>query len=348
MEPNKHYIKKQTIELGFHSQAAAEEPWASISDLHKGRGLQVMSEVFDQVAPPGTYIQVNKLEIDLGVISLRNFNQDYLEQLRSILEKKLKGVVGLSNTNIVRADTASVWESNILYYLKHGSFLWETAVLNLLVEKNDGLSITQILQEKILERMENVPGFRHSVQRLLLQDDTIMKRWVRQFSMEFLETVRQFFMKETLSSLQSLKKNSVQMVENSFHTDKPGEWLKKESRLFAIWSILCANEEQYIMQYIETWMRSISLPVSHTEQESIFNIIKYGTTEDRNELLVFLIEKPDLVNPGSKTKLVLPAWIQKFSLRLEDKILPAQTSVVLPGSTEKGNRSAGPSIPEAN
>lgn len=343
METNKHYIKKQIIELGCHSRAVVEEPWAAISDLHKGRGLQVMSEVFDLVAPPGTYIKLDKLEIDLGVLSSGNFSQHYVRQLRLVLEEKLKGAVGAYSTNMLHADTDSVWESNILHYLRHGSFLWETAVLNLLVEKSDGLGIIQVLQKKILERMEHGAGFRHTVQRLLLQEALVMKRWVRQFSAEFLETVRQIFIKETPSFLQSLKKNSVQLVENYFHKDKAGERLQQESCLLAIWSIISSNDEESIVQHIEVWMQSVSLHVSYPEQESVLNIIKSGTTEDRNNLLVFLRKRADVIGSGSNAKIVLPEWIQQFNPGSDNEMPAAEKSAALPVPGQDGNGSGSSS-----
>src|ERR1043166_4406808 len=118
---NTHFIQKQNIELVFRSQNEAEEHWDALMDLHKQEGHKIIAELFDRIVPGQHWVRIDRLEIDLGVITGRYFRQEYLDCLRAALEKALMTVI-YKEEHSLHANAVSVWESNIIYYLQHGFF----------------------------------------------------------------------------------------------------------------------------------------------------------------------------------------------------------------------------------
>lgn len=125
----KHVIKKQVLDISTNTTEGAFELQQRVNDFFYSSVLPVLESSFDQISSDQQIIQLDKLEIDLGRLSLKDIQRDawsqlVLTKLRRELSDHLRSSVK-NNPSVERAVSASAqW----VYYMKTGHLAWNTVL----------------------------------------------------------------------------------------------------------------------------------------------------------------------------------------------------------------------------
>ncbi|MDP4262877.1 MAG: contractile injection system tape measure protein [Bacteroidota bacterium] len=304
-----HYIKKQNIELVFPSEDAAQEQWESLMDFHKHEGHAIMADIFDRLAPGGNWIRIDSLRIDLGRLAARSFRQDYLDQLRSSLEKAL--VTAIANKKPAsQADPVSVWETTIIHYLKSGTFLWETAMQSSSLLSDQSLPVRDKLEEKIIERLQSSGNFIRILGLTLRQNDTAMQRWIRQFSPGFYKLVKDILIRQSGQSNRSFLNASANLIEMVIAGKLMSHGFHYERSQQLKWNILFSGTTSSATSYLAEWI-SENLKEDMLKEPATA-ILHKGNDEDKTELINMLSEYPALFHRQQEQQATLPVALNKM------------------------------------
>src|ERR1051326_6860664 len=85
MKTQTHIIRRQVLEVDVPSVERAWEVQNRISELFRQEFIPALEKIFDSICDPGKMIRIDKLEIDLGNVSIEKLE----EQLREKLEEYL-------------------------------------------------------------------------------------------------------------------------------------------------------------------------------------------------------------------------------------------------------------------
>lgn len=129
----KHLIRKQLIEFITSNKDDAFRLQQLVSDRYWNSVIHILQKIFDRLSDEGTTLHIEKLEIDLGVISETDIEKDRWEDL---IYKKL--------TEMLERSTREPWPQVIftkqsrkysivqqwMYYMRWGHLPWNAAPLN--------------------------------------------------------------------------------------------------------------------------------------------------------------------------------------------------------------------------
>src|SRR5690349_3652321 len=84
-----HVIESLGFELEYTSEEQAFQRQERLAGFARGRGLQVIAEVFDEMSPPGEVLRLDRLELDLGEVRDDDLEYDLARRLREALRLAL-------------------------------------------------------------------------------------------------------------------------------------------------------------------------------------------------------------------------------------------------------------------
>lgn len=165
---NRHLIGKQVFELGLGSSQDTYALQQKVSDMVWADLLPKLAQLFDGIAKEDEVIRIDRIELDLGVIDLRNDNYQELadtiiEQLKEALPTALdtsgKGKSG-EEVQFTHPERQSLQTSNFdlwLHWLEKGTLPtysvapeaeWLTSVLETLALEHRAIDRLQAILEK--------------------------------------------------------------------------------------------------------------------------------------------------------------------------------------------------------
>jgi hypothetical protein len=123
----RHIIKKQIIQIELNSQQEAFRVQHLVSEHYWKEIVPILQKVFDSITSENEIIRLEHLEIDLGVISIKDIEQGkWVDKLETILKKQLDKIL-----HEAHADEAVHRESGSrsvfrqwLFYMEHGYLPW--------------------------------------------------------------------------------------------------------------------------------------------------------------------------------------------------------------------------------
>jgi hypothetical protein len=128
-----HIIKKQIIQLQLDGKQDAFHIQHLISEYYWKEVIPILQKVFDSISKPGEIIRMDQLEIDLGVISLKDIEEGkWAANLELVLKEQLtKFLSKIHECEEIRKEpaTLSVFKQ-WLYYMKNGYLPWNTVEIN--------------------------------------------------------------------------------------------------------------------------------------------------------------------------------------------------------------------------
>jgi hypothetical protein len=92
MASSKHIIKRQVIEVDVPSVEAAWKIQNRFSELYKYELMHILDEVFSNFSGPDEVLRIDKLEIDLGKISMNASDDEVVTKLRTVLQEKISEI----------------------------------------------------------------------------------------------------------------------------------------------------------------------------------------------------------------------------------------------------------------
>jgi len=168
---NKHLIEKQVLLLYTDRQKNAFALQQQFSDTYRRAIVPALERLFDRLSSPEVFVQLDKVEIDLGVLSAQDLNSDVLaERVAEQLEK----LIGAGPRNIPGASVktqAVHYFEQWLFWLEQGLLpAWSTTPENDWFEhvlQNLGL------ESKAVEQLRGLLATRpEALRRLVLQHDS--------------------------------------------------------------------------------------------------------------------------------------------------------------------------------
>ena len=125
---NKHCIESAILQISYSSEELALSQHSQLETFAKSELLLIVDEAFNEISGPGEVLGIEKLEIDLGEISLAYFYEDF----GALLKQKIKELIDnhleqskIDGSNAVRKVSTHHSEFEIIcQFLQSGRLPW--------------------------------------------------------------------------------------------------------------------------------------------------------------------------------------------------------------------------------
>ena len=289
-----HIIHSLRYEVQFEDSLASNQQDA-LSRAHYDYALSHLSEVFDSLSTSDKYIHINRLELDLGIISRKNWQTTFTEQLGKQLTKKLgneiirersnsgPSVNGSENHEVDDISLLSIEEREediFFFFLQNGYLKWTA-------RKDQSISINDIFEKIIGHKSEN---FEKQFKYLLLHSEISLRRFLLQIHpklqwqwlKKILPAAGEFF--KDISALQKPLIKNLGITKSI--SNKIGLWLEKNLIHYVLQKdIETFSEEEFIKSCSDGFYTTFSNDLKIPEKVEIPNVFE----QSENKLLQLLI-----------------------------------------------------------
>ena len=206
---NLHRIRKQTIEISFESSVDSTGLQNQVAEVFYEKLQPGMEVLFDEMFGEKAHASIDRLEIDCGLLSKKNWEQEFADQaIRKIKEE-------LIQMNTQERDPEKIKETAVteafFFYLENGFMPWNNR-FNSIAELEDLL----IINEKLVNRLKSVISQKSKApERLVLQfSKNFTSRIIEEISKDRQETLKEIFViLEDLNILQT-DRQSYRNIDN--------------------------------------------------------------------------------------------------------------------------------------
>ena len=185
---NLHRIRKQTIEISFESSVDSTGLQNQVAEVFYEKLQPGMEVLFDEMFGEKAHASIDRLEIDCGLLSKKNWEQEFADQaIRKIKEE-------LIQMNTQERDPEKIKETAVIeaffFYLENGFMPWNNR-FNSIAELEDLL----IINEKLVNRLKSVISQKSKApERLVLQfSKNFTSRIIEEISKDRQETLKEIF-----------------------------------------------------------------------------------------------------------------------------------------------------------
>ncbi|MEL6558852.1 MAG: contractile injection system tape measure protein [Bacteroidota bacterium] len=129
---NRHIIKKQTLEFQAPDQKGARELQELVCHVYKTKVTPLLNKVCERYDQEDVVIQIENLEIDLGVLNEESITEELPNKIEALFEEELnkrifylgrKGFGGNTADKRLQVDKSEL--NSFLYFLQFGTFKWD-------------------------------------------------------------------------------------------------------------------------------------------------------------------------------------------------------------------------------
>lgn len=173
MEENHHHIARQFFDLHLKGKADAFEFQQRLTRLYWDEIVPALTRLFDDLVGPHELIRIEKLEIDLGEITMRELERLIVEKIIQAIKDQLeKELAGLS-FGPARMETTYSYFQAWVQYLETGRLAWQLSGLEERILLRAVLE-TIAAHRKAVDLFRAVlRGYPQAVRRLVLQHDEV-------------------------------------------------------------------------------------------------------------------------------------------------------------------------------
>lgn len=176
-----HHIRRQILELDLNSEQGAETLQRRASRALQEKVLPELDRLFGQIAPEGRVVRLNKIEVDLGNLDDRNWEQRFVERCvqqvsQQVSEAAFSAAPPSDGGPLVLNARQNAWEV-LAFFLQYGLLPWYA----------QGMSLTE-LEQKLSGADQGIeaPPF---IKYLLFEKPAARQRLIRQFTPKLTEFV---------------------------------------------------------------------------------------------------------------------------------------------------------------
>ncbi len=181
MKNQTHIIKKQILDLTLDSTVGSFALQSKAGEFFKREILPELDAYCDEIACGDGTIRIDRIEIDLGVISKKNFERDFKKKFGALFPEKLEKIIGHAGLQVpfwTRERDGSV-ESPLMvakearefeileYFISEGQLPWWA-------EKESTGEITALIEQTVTQQPAKLKKFMDRV----LDNSVIRKRLV--------------------------------------------------------------------------------------------------------------------------------------------------------------------------
>ena len=179
-----HLIKKQMLELTLDKRLNHFHTQQLVSGHYWNNIVPLLEKIFDKVGNADEVIQLDKLEIDLGVVSEKSIEKKEWETLlQSKMEELLTKMMHTTSSEkkiIQQPKHLSIFQQ-WLFYMQHGYLPWNAVSIN--------AQWYQLVLEALAVDFESVQMLRNVIKN----DTRVLKRIIYQHNHVFLLTLSEVF-----------------------------------------------------------------------------------------------------------------------------------------------------------
>lgn len=128
-----HLVKKQSINLTLSKQSDAFRMQQQVSSHYWQDVLPLLATIFDELSSEEEVIQIERLEIDLGILSEKQINEgQWNNEILSRIKKQVyEKIYGKEKNTIVRHESATLSScKQWLFYMQKGYLPWNVLYIN--------------------------------------------------------------------------------------------------------------------------------------------------------------------------------------------------------------------------
>lgn len=238
-----HIIDKVFLEMNTKNLEEANSIKNNIDLFLKNHLFPRLEKLFDEYGTPNKIIRFNQSNIEISINNFENTEANYSEFSKNVIEMlEVEDVSELDSHKVEHISPEKNRESTFLFFLENGYLPW--------YGKED--YILEFTQKKNFEKSLNNEVFLFSLKEVLIQGDSVVQRFVRQFNDEllflFLEKTSDYFIsnRNEFFSIYSALKNNLKIlflklfIQISLHAEKE-KWMPTLQKLF---TAIYINEKQ--------------------------------------------------------------------------------------------------------
>lgn len=215
MKNQTHIIKKQILDLTLDSSVGSFALQSKAGEFFKREILPELNAYCDEIACEDGTIRINRLEIDLGVISKKNFERDFKKKFGALFPKKLEKIIGNAGLQVPfwtrerdgSAEspliiTKEVREFEILeYFISEGQLPWWA-------EKEPTGEITALIEQTVTQQ----PAKLKKLIDRVLDNSVIRKRLVYYSNDSTLKKILALFMPHAYEEMSEMAQILIELM----------------------------------------------------------------------------------------------------------------------------------------
>jgi hypothetical protein len=244
----RHIIKKQTLEFDLDNKLDAFHMQHGMAGFCQYGLLPVLEKIFDELSDDETVIAMDKMEINLGLLTVTDIEKRSPGNLYQIIRSQIKemtaNTIKLKQRSEPGTTHPAVHSSKLisiagqwLFYMQHGYLAWNT------------ISINETWYNQVLEAFAVDFESTAALRRLITNDRRAVRRIIYQHKEIFLRQLMEILTAEKQTDLLLLTEEliKVAVVENNAQSIMPDyatELIKEK-----IWTLLfsvAASAEQHL------------------------------------------------------------------------------------------------------
>jgi hypothetical protein len=183
----RHLIKKQILELTLDKRVNYFRVQQELSDHYWKQIVPILEKAFDAISNEDELIEIDKLELDLGVVSETELGEEeWNREIKKKIEEKIATMSNPSSAHYAirsrdrRLGVFDQW----LYYMQHGYLAWNSR------------QVDDQWHLDVLEAIAVDSRSHRRLQTLILQDPHLLKRIVAQHPISFLQKLTEIITAE--------------------------------------------------------------------------------------------------------------------------------------------------------
>ncbi len=182
---NRHIIGKQVVQLQLSGVAHAFELQQQVSRLFWETVAPDLEALFDRYAHSEELISIEKLQVDIGVLPDKNWEQTFAKVLLENIESALREQLNNSSnpSEVARQPLHTGLFQQWLHFLELGYLPWNASAGN----------SDEALQKNVLDTLASDAAAPEQLRRLLSKNDFAFNRLVLQHPEAFLKTLTAVF-----------------------------------------------------------------------------------------------------------------------------------------------------------
>ena len=189
----RHIIKKQILDLEFHSTSDGFALQREVSELYKEKVLPQLSEVFDELVGPNTILRIQRLQVDLGDLNREDLERDFAQNCLRAIERELRLLSHIAESEAPLETKVLSKEHSVLevfrIFLESGMLPWFAAP-----------EVAKDLQGAVLKAFQQDGTFElESIKALLRLKESAVRRLIWEFSPSLWNRLLELLVKKDLA-----------------------------------------------------------------------------------------------------------------------------------------------------
>ncbi len=245
-----HIIQQQEVEIHFDNLDDAIGIQNRMADLFYEKLQPAMDNLFDELVGKNDFLKLDKLEIDCGILSDKNWEAEWVEHSIRKLRQELISVQ--DKESAIYSDYSMQATESLLFFLENGYFPWNNRMGSIAQMENEVLFDETLISRLKLLLRKSV----HATERLSVQfSDQFREKVIREFTArkkKFLQSIMAF--RENLTYY----KIDDSMIEAGLFRSLADEDFEVSAAQF--FSQLYLSTDENVKPFVKKFLDQISLP----------------------------------------------------------------------------------------